>query len=150
MLIVKNKQALFNYEVSDNLICWIELFWHEVKSIRVKNVNIKSSYVSFLNWEMFVKNMNISSYAFAKNIRDFDSERPKKLLAKKKEIKKLMWLAEIPWNSIVVIAILLKNNFIKVEIWLWKWRKKYDKRQVLKQKDVDKRMRQVVKKSFLR
>jgi len=140
MLLVKNKKAFFDYEISDELLCWVELSWWEVKSARAKAISMKNAYVSILNWELFIKSLHISGYKHAKG-EAVHPERDRKLLANKSEIKKLKIKADEPWMTVVPTAILLKNNRIKVKIWLARWKKKFDKRNDLKRKDIDRNLK---------
>lgn len=144
MILVKNKKAFFDYEISDQLICWIELFWWEVKSARAKAISMKNAYISIINWELFVKSLHISTYKYAK-ADAVHPERDRKLLAKKAEIQKIKIKSDEPWMTIVPTEILLKNNRIKVKIWLWKWKKKFDKREDLKKKDLNRNLQRKIK-----
>ena len=150
MILCKNKKAGFDYELSNHLICWLQLKWYEVKALREKNCSMKWAYVSFVknNWkiEMFVKNLNIWRYSKLPNDFDHNPETPRKILAHKREIMKLYWKSEQPWYSIIPTAILTKWKYIKIEIAIWKWKKKYDKRHAIKERDVNRNLARNLKK----
>lgn len=144
MHLIKNKKAFHDYFISDELICWIQLEWYEVKSVREKAVSMKNSYISIRNWELFIRSLHISAYKYANNLW-YNPERERKLLAKKSEIKRLQAKANEVWMTVVPTEILLKNNRIKVKIWIAKWKKKYDKREDLKRKDIERSLKTKMK-----
>ena len=57
-ILAKNKKAFFDYEIVDSWEAWIELMWHEVKSVRLGQINLKWSYIVQVNWALYVKNMH--------------------------------------------------------------------------------------------
>lgn len=151
MIIAKNKKASFDYELSDYLICWMELKWYEVKALREKNCSMKWAYISFNNFwsekrEMFVKNLNIWKYSKLPNHFDHNPEATRKILAKKSEIEKFFAKWDQPWYSIVPTSIITKWRYIKIEIALWKWKKKHDKRNSIKERDVNRGLAKNLKK----
>ena len=151
MIICKNKKASFDYELSNHLICWIQLKWYEVKALREKNVSMKWAYISFNNWwsdklEMFVKNLNIWKYSKLPNDFEHFPDAPRKILAKKSEIEKFFTKWDQPWYSVIPTAILTKWRYIKIEIALWKWKKKFDKRNAIKERDVNRNLARNLKK----
>lgn len=135
-LILKNKDASFNYEPIAKYNAGIELLGWEVKSIRLKNVNLKGSFCVFKNEELFVINMNISKYI---NVAG-DETRTRKLLLNKSELKKLKFEQTTKNLTIIPKALILSSQgLIKLEIILAKGKTQYDKRQTIKKRD-EKRM----------
>jgi SsrA-binding protein len=145
-MITKNKKAYFDYEILDNWEAGIELFWHEVKSIRAGHVNLKWSYVSFIGWHNFVKGLHITPWISAWVHQNIASERERKILLHKKTIEYLSKKQKEWWFSIIPLEIYLKWSLIKLKVWLCKWKKEYDKKQILKERSIDKEAKIMMKK----
>ncbi len=137
-LISKNKKAYFDYEIVESWEAGIKLFWHEVKSIKEWNVNLKWSYISNINNELFVKQMHISHWKSLANKNDATTRIPRKILLKRKTIDFLIWRIKEKWYSVVPLRIYDKNNLIKIEVGLVKWKKRFEKKQILKERTLDK------------
>lgn len=86
-IIAKNKKAYFNYELLEKLEVGIVLTGSEIKSIRLGNVSLQDSYVTFSNNEAYIINMNINTYKFTTSYI-LDPLRKRKLLLNAREIKK--------------------------------------------------------------
>ncbi len=146
--IVKNKKAFFDYDIIDSWEWWIELLWHEVKSIRQWQVNLKGSYISIISWELYVKNMHVSVWKALPNTSHVDPLRERKLYLKKKDIEHLIWKVKEAGQSIVPLKIYLKGSLIKVQVALVKWKKLYQKKESLKKKTIDKDIRRAMSKTY--
>ena len=141
-LIAKNPTAYHNYEIIDKLEVGIVLFGTEIKSIRAGKVNLKDSYaVIEKNREVFVYSMNISPYENG-NIYNKDPLRPKKLLLNRNEINKLIGMTSLKGYSLVPLCMYFKGNFVKLELGIGKGKKLYDKREDLKKKDAELKIKQ--------
>ncbi len=141
-VISRNKDAFFNYHLIDKYDAGIQLFGWEVKSIRKGNVNIKSSFCSFKNNELFVSNIHINNYMNSSG----DETRPRKLLLNKKELKKIK--ESIKVKRYTIIPTILKwssKGYIKIEIALSKGKTKFDKREIIKKRDIDREMKKTIK-----
>ena len=125
--IAKNKKAYHDYFVLEKYEAGIELFGTEIKSIRAGRVNLKDSFCSVDNGEMFAIGMHISPYEMG-NRFNRDPMRKKKLLLHKKEIMKLFGESQQQGLSIVPLELYIKNGRAKLEIGLCKGKKLYDKR----------------------
>lgn len=143
-IISLNKKASFNYFLSDNLECGIELYGTEIKSIRDNGVNISDAYVLIRNMEAYIINMNISPYKKG-NIFNKDPLRDRKLLMHKKQILKYYQKSEQGGYTIVPTKIYLKDGKCKIEIALGKGKKLYDKREDIKKRDIKKDIAQKLK-----
>ena len=126
--IATNKKAYHDYFVTDKYEAGIELFGTEVKSVRQGGVNLKDSYASVKNGEIFVNGMHISPYEKG-NIFNKDPLRTKKLLMHKKEIIKLGSLVMREGNALIPLAVYFKGSRVKMTLGLCKGKKLYDKRQ---------------------
>ena len=130
---VINKKAKFEYTFIKTITSGIKLVGSEVKSIRLGKVSISESYCYFDNGELFVKGMSISDYGYGSS---HDSNRDKKLLLKRKELNKLE--KELV-NGLTIIPYRVFINdlgLVKVDIVLSKGKKIYDKREHIKNKDI--------------
>ena len=132
--IAVNRKARHDYFVLEAMEAGIELVGTEVKSIRTGSVNLKDSWVDVVNGELMVLGMHISPYEKG-NIFNRDPVRPRRLLAHKKEIRRLA--AEIKQNGLTLVPLKLyfKGSRVKVEVGLCKGKKLYDKRATAAQKD---------------
>lgn len=144
-IITNNSKAFYNYFLEDFLECGIELQGTEIKSLRNNGASLLDAYVIIRNLEAFIVNMHISTYKEG-NIFNHDPNRTRKLLLHKDEIFKLERKAIEKSYVIIPTKIYLSNGRAKVEIALGKPKKKYDKREVIKERD-DKRMMDRIKKS---
>ena len=133
-LIAKNPTALHNYTITDKIEAGIVLSGTEIKSLRGGKVNIKDSYASVQNGEVFIHSMHISPYEQG-NIFNKDPLRDRKLLLNKNEIRKLVGLIKQQGYTLVPISLYFKGSFVKVELGIGKGKKLYDKREDLKKKD---------------
>lgn len=146
--IIKNKKALFNYEIIKDYEAWIELTWYEVKSIRSWNVNFKWSFISIINFVPFIIKLHISPYKFISNKKLIDPVRDRKIFLHKKDIIFLLQKLKEKWNTLIPIEIYFKWNLIKLKIALAKWKKKYDKKEVIKKRDIQKDVQISLKERF--
>ncbi|MBC5580157.1 SsrA-binding protein SmpB [Anaerofilum sp. BX8] len=129
-----NRKARHDYFVLEAMETGIELVGTEVKSIRTGSVNLKDSWVDVVNGELMVLGMHISPYEKG-NIFNRDPVRPRRLLAHKKEIRRLA--AQVKQNGLTLVPLKLyfKGSRVKVEVGLCKGKKLYDKRATAAQKD---------------
>jgi len=135
---IVNKKSKFEYEFLQTETCGIQLFGSEVKSIRGGKASISEGYCYFNNGELFVKGMNISDYGFGSF---HDTTRDRKLLLKRKELNNL---ENQLTNGLTIIPYRLFLNdkgLIKMEIALARGKKLYDKRQTIKNRDIDRDMK---------
>ena len=142
--IVKNKKALFNYELIETFEAGISLVGTEVKSLREKSVNITESYATFKSEELFIVNLHISGYSFG-NVNNHDPLRIRKLLMKKREIKRLYGKVKEQGLTLVPIRLYFSRGKIKVELALARGKKLHDKRSTAREKSLDREMERYVK-----
>ncbi len=140
-----NKRALFDYKILERFEAGIVLFGHEVKSVKEGHINLKGSFITLKGKEAFLTNANIPLYSHSGNILNYNPTRPRKLLLKKREIKALLGKVKTERLTLVPIRVYTKNRLIKVEFGMAKGKKKYDKREVIKKRDIEKRIRAKLK-----
>ena len=139
-IIARNKTASFNYFIEEKYEAGIKLMGSEIKSIRAHKVSINESYITFKNSEAFILNMHIAKFEQA-NRFNHDETRTRKLLLHKKEIIKLFSKSRETGFSVIPLTLYLKDGLAKLEIALVRGKKNYDKREDLKQKDIDRRVK---------
>ncbi len=146
-IIATNRKALHEYFILDTFEAGMALFGSEIKSLRLKDCSLDSSFVRMDKGEAYIFNMHIKPYAF--NTYDsLDPTRTRKLLLHRKEINKLAAANEIKGQTIVPLEIYLKNGWAKAKIALAKGKKIYDKRETLKKKDLSREMERGFKNKF--
>ena len=133
---IVNRKAYHDYFVDEVYEAGIVLTGTEIKSIRSGNCNIKDCYGIVKNGEVFLLNMYIGQYKEG-NIFNHSETRSRKLLLHKKEIKKIEEGIKLKGLTLVPVKLYFKNNKLKVSLGVCRGKKNYDKRESIKQKDID-------------
>ena len=143
-IIAQNKKAYHDYFVDEKYEAGIALFGTEVKSVRGGAVNLKDSYCSVKNGELYALGIHISPYEKG-NIFNREPRRDRKLLMHKREIMKLGGLMTQKGYTLVPLSMYFSGKNVKVEVGLCRGKKLYDKRDALAEKqtnrEIDRRMR---------
>lgn len=130
-----NKKAKYEYVLKDSYSAGIVLTGSEIKSIRNSKVSIRESFCKFLDKELFIVNMNIEKYDFAKDDQ-YNPKRKRKLLLNKKELLKLKKSIDQKGSSIIPYKIYINDKGLaKLEIFDAIGKKLYDKRSSIKERD---------------
>ena len=137
--VAANKKAWHDYFVEEKYEAGIELAGTEVKSIRQGHINLKDSYCTFKDGEIFVRGMHISPYEKG-NIFNRDPFRERKLLLHKREILKLLTLSQADGYSLIPLRLYLKDGKVKLELAVAKGKKLYDKRHDIAERDAKRAM----------
>ena len=135
-----NRKAKFEYEILDKFEAGIVLTGTEIKSVRNGNANIKDSYAIIKNGEVFLLNMFISEYKEG-NIFNHEETRTRKLLLHKNEIRKINDKIKIKGLTIVPLKVYFVRGKAKVEIAVARGKHTYDKKETIKQRDIDREMK---------
>lgn len=144
-IVAKNKRAYFEYAIEDVIEAGIVLLGSEVKSIRDGKVNITDSHAAIStdftpdasSSEVILYNCNIAEYHGA-NQFNHRATRPRKLLLHKREIKKIIGKVKLKGYTLIALSMYFNNkNKIKLELGIAKGKKLYDKRDTIKQRDLD-------------
>ena len=143
-IIAQNKKAWHDYFVDEKYEAGIALFGTEVKSIRCGAVNLKDSYCSFKNGELYVVGMHVSPYEKG-NIFNREPLRDRKLLMHKREIMKLGGLVSQKGYTLIPLSLYFSGKNVKVEVGLCRGKKLYDKRDSIAEKQVNREMDRRVK-----
>lgn len=146
-VIAKNKKAYHDYFVLEKYEAGLELYGTEIKSIRQGRVNLKDSFCSVDDGEMFVIGMHISPYEQG-NIFNRDPMRKKKLLLHKKEIMKLFGQNQQQGLSIIPLELYIKKGRAKLQVGLCKGKKLHDKREVAAKRDAQRMMEREFKERY--
>lgn len=143
-VLARNPKAFHEYFVEERFETGIELVGTEVKSIRLGSVNLKDSWCSVTNGEVWVRQMHVSPYDHG-NIFNKDPMRPRRLLMHKREIRHLHSKVQLEGYAIIPLSVYLKNSRVKLEIALCKGKKLYDKRQDAANKDARRQIERAMK-----
>lgn len=141
---INNRKAKYNYQVIETVEAGIVLTGTEIKSLKDGRANIKDSYGTIRNDEVFLLNMHISAYKDG-NIFNHEETRTRKLLLHKKEILKLRDKINLDGYTLVPLKIYLKKGRAKVLLGLSKGKKEYDKREDIKKRDIERDIRSRLK-----
>lgn len=140
----ENRKARHEYFVLESMETGIELVGTEVKSLRQGQVNLKDSWCSIDNGELFIKGMHISPYEKG-NIFNRDPMRVRKLLMHKKEINRLFGRVKQDGLTLIPLSLYFKGSRVKVQLGLCKGKKLYDKREDAAKKDAKRQIERAVK-----
>jgi len=140
---IRNKQAMFGYEMLDTYVAGIVMKGTEIKSVREGKVNLTDGYVYFNNEEAFVKGISISPFSQGTHF-NHEPARDRKLLLKKAELKKLKARSEEKGLTIVPTRLFINDRgYAKLEIALARGKKVHDKRESIKERDVKRELQRI-------
>jgi SsrA-binding protein len=146
-----NKKANFDYELQEKYEAGLVLFGHEVKAVRAGQVSLKGSFISIRTKnghpELYLVNSQISPYKNAGPMPDYNQMRERKLLLKRQEIDHLLGKKQTEGLTLIPLKIYTNHSFLKLEFAVAKGKKKYDKRETIKKREVDRRLRSLTKRS---
>jgi len=147
-IITKNKKAYFNYEILEKFEAGISLIGQEVKSIKLGKINLAGSYVVLRSEEVYLIGANVPPYQPKNAAKDYDSKRSRKLLLTKKEIKHLIGKTKQKGLTMIPLIIYTRKGKIKLQFGLAKGKRKIDKREIIKKREVEREIRGNVGKEF--
>jgi len=132
----ENKKAGFDYEILEKFEAGMVLFGQEVKSIKTGHINLSGSYITLASGEPFLVGVKVPPYQPNNAGADYNEERQKKLLLNKKEIDYLIGKTKVKGFSLIPLKIYENNGRVKLEFGLARGKKKYDKKEKIKKRDV--------------
>lgn len=141
---IENRRARYDYFIEDTYECGIVLKGTEIKSIRDGRINFKDSYGIIKNNELYILNMYISHYESA-NSFNHDETRTRKLLVHKKEILKIKNKLVLEGYTLIPLKLYIKNGKAKILIGIAKGKKVYDKRETIKERDIERYNKKTMK-----
>lgn len=138
MIKIINPAVSYHYQILEKFEAGIELKGFEVKSIRNNKGSLKGSYLTIKNGEVSLINFKLPPYQPKNTPKDYQEDRPRKILLKRKEINYLIGKVKEKGLTLIPLQIYNKNNLIKIEIALVKGLKKYEKREKIKEREFKK------------
>jgi len=133
----ENKKAGFDYEVLEKFEAGMVLFGQEVKSIKTGHINLSGSYVAIRGDEPFLLGVKVPPYQPNNAGGNYGDDRVRKLLLNKKEINYLIGKTKVKGFSLIPLKIYENNGRIKLEFGLARGKRKYDKKEKIKKRDVE-------------
>lgn len=143
MILLQNKRVFYDYEILDTFEAGIVLEGWEVKSLRGSNGNLRGAWVKIDRGEAWLEGCKIPPWRYAST--DQDRSRPRKLLLHQREIEKLAAKLHEKGRTVAPTKIYTKGPQIKCEIIVGKGKKRHEKKQILKERALDREARQALK-----
>ncbi len=143
-VIAENRKARHDYHIEETFEAGLVLTGTEVKSLRLGRANLRDSYATVENGELFLYNMHISPYTHG-NMFNHDPKRTRKLLMHKREITRLLGQTQEKGYTLVPLKIYFRRGRAKLELALGKGKKLYDKRESIARRDEKRRIERVLK-----
>jgi SsrA-binding protein len=143
---LNNRQAYFNYQIEDKYVAGIVLMGTEVKSIRAVKVSFNDSFCFFDKGELWVRSLFINAYSHG-NKNNHIEVHDRKLLLTARELKKIEAQTKEKGFTIVPLRIFFnEKHYAKMEIGIGRGKKEYDKRETIKNRDIDKDIKRILAK----
>ncbi len=140
-----NEKAHFDYRILETLEAGLVLVGHEVKSIRAGRCSIKGAYVKILSDEAWLLGATVSPFQPGNVPPDYDQQRNRKLLLKKKELNYLTGKSQEKGLTLVPIKLYNKNGLIKLEVGIGQGKKKADKREKIVEREAQRKIERALK-----
>ncbi|MDP2705571.1 MAG: SsrA-binding protein SmpB [Patescibacteria group bacterium] len=144
-MLIENKKAGFNYEILEKIPAGIELFGFEVKSIRNRSGSIEGAHVTVRGGEAYLIGAHIPAFQPKNTPADYNPERNRRLLLTKKEIDNVSSFESKKGLTIVPISMYNLGRKVKVDIAIVRGKKKFDKRESIKKKDIERDIKRSLK-----
>jgi SsrA-binding protein len=145
MDLANNKRALHEYKILESFEAGLVLLGQEVKSAKAGQVSLKGSYVSVKGNEVYLINANISRYKKAASSIAYDPMRPRKLLLRKPEIRRIAGILSQSGLTLIPISLYTKGQLVKISVGVAQSKNKFDKRQSMKKREADREIQRRLK-----
>ncbi|MBI1974691.1 MAG: SsrA-binding protein SmpB [Candidatus Zambryskibacteria bacterium] len=132
-----NRRALFDFEILEKSSAGLELLGTEVKSIKDGKMNLRGSFINIRGNEAFLVSADIPAYQPKNAPPDYDARRARKLLISKREIEELRTAEATKSLTIIPLLVYNKGRFLKIDIAIARGKKKFDKRQAIRKRDIE-------------
>ena len=139
-----NKRAAFDYEILEKFKAGVELTGHEVKSAKMGRINVSGAHAIIRGNEVFLVGAEVSSFQPKNAPAGYEAGRTKRLLLRKREIKYLFGKTQ-SGLTLIPLGVFTERGLIKIELGLARGKKKHDKREAIKKREVKKEIRRFVK-----
>ncbi|KKS38921.1 MAG: SsrA-binding protein [Parcubacteria group bacterium GW2011_GWD2_42_14] len=144
-VLIKNKKAKFDFEILETFEAGIELLGSEVKSLRNGRGKLEGAHVIIRGGEAYLVGASVDPYQ-PKNIsKDYDAERPRRLLLTRKELNKLIGLEASRGLTLIPVSLYTNKNLLKLNFALVRGKKKADKRESIKERDTKRDLERLIK-----
>jgi SsrA-binding protein len=143
-ILAKNRRAHYDYQISDKLVAGLVLSGAEVKSAKLGQVSLKGSFVTVRENEAWLTNAHFTPYNRAGNASQLEPARSRKLLLHRKQIDALVGRRR-SGQTVVPLALFEERGLVKLEIGIGTGKKRYDKREAIKKRDVEREAARAVK-----
>ncbi len=140
-----NRKAKYDYEILETFEAGLVLKGYEVKSIKTGRVSLQGAFVTIKNEEAFLTNANIPPYQPKNTPPDYNPTQSRKLLLHKKEINSLMGKTRQKGLTLVPLRVYAKKGKIKLGFGLAKGKKKADKREIIKKREVERQINRALR-----
>jgi SsrA-binding protein len=141
----KNKKARFNFEILDEIEAGLVLSGQETKSIRTGGARLQGAFVSLREDGAYLANMHIAKYKYSAKDDKYNPTQDRKLLLNKKELDYLRGKSQEKGLTIIPLSVYTKGRFIKISLGTARGKKKHDKRETIKKRDVKKEIERALK-----
>lgn len=142
-----NKRARSDYDLVSQFEGGLVLTGAEVKAAKQGNVSLRGAFIRVRDNELWLKNMHIGHYAPSGKSDDYDPTRERKVLVHKKELKLLIDKSHAQGLTIVPIRVYTKGTLVKISFALARGKRKHEKREDIKKRDLDRQAREEMKKT---
>jgi len=143
--LAENRKAHFDYQIERRLEAGIALRGTEIKSLRAGHANLRDGYARVENGEVWLRNVHIAPWQNAVGFEEHDPTRPRKLLLHRDEITGLTGSVSQQGYTLVPLRLYIKHGVAKVELGLAKGKRRYDKRQTIKERETRREMEAAIK-----
>ena len=145
--VAENRKAHFDYFIEERIEAGLSLYGSEVKSAKMGHINIADSFCFIDNGELILKNCHITPYEKG-SFYNPDARRDRKLLLHKKEISRFIGKVREKGLTLVPLRAYFNGRFLKIELGLCKGKKAYDKKETIKNRDLDRQAQRDIKDYF--
>ena len=136
-ILAENRKSSYDYEFLETYEAGLVLLGFEVKAIKTGRVSLQGSFVTLKSGELYLTNANIPAYQAANVYLDYEPTRSRKLLLKKSEIASLIGKLKAKGLTLIPIKLYTKRGKIKLEFAVAKGKRKIDKRESIKRRDIE-------------
>ncbi len=143
-LLAKNKRATYDYELTERLLAGLELSGAEVKSMKAGHTSLKGSFIALRDGEAFLTNAHVSPYEHASTKDQAEPLRNRRLLLHRRQLDSLV-RSKQAGLSVVPTALFADRSWVKLEIGIGRGKKRYDKREAIKRRDVEREVNRSLK-----
>ncbi len=145
MALAQNRKVTFDYEILEKFTAGLELTGQEVKSVRAGHISLSGAYVTIRGKEAFLLNADIPAYQPKNAPADYESTRARKILLTKAELGELEKAEGTKGLTIVPLSVYNKGRFLKLDLAIARGKKKFDKRESIKKRDVERDLNRKLK-----